>query len=247
MTRVALTTTAALDRAAGTAGVVAAVLATLGDLLLLYVANSARPEFAALPRSPHGVLLVGTMLGVLAIPLYGLGYWHVATGLAPEHARAGRAVFLLGAYGGALGGIVHGVTGLIIEVERRAGTGGADPFAVLVRYGSCVLPLWGILAALSLAGSALFARAIWRGPTAYPRWMALANPATLVVALSLVGSLSPWLRAFLLPAAPNVAHVVFFGATSAVLRRRGAPASPASHASIDRPEPPRGRSASPAR
>jgi hypothetical protein len=76
-----------------------------------------------------------------------------------------------------------------------------------------LLPLWALLAGLVLVGSALYALAIWRGPTAYPRWMAIVNPALLVVVLSTIGSRSAWLRAFLLPAAPNVAHVVFFGAT----------------------------------
>ena len=101
-------------RPAGVAAVAAALAATAGDLLLLWVANAARPELHLAPPPP-GALVAGYYLGVLAIPLYGLGYWEVAQGLAPAGERAARAVFLLGLSGGALGGVVHGVTGLVIH------------------------------------------------------------------------------------------------------------------------------------
>ena len=43
-----------------------------------------------------------------------------------------------------------------------------------------------------------------------PRWLAFANPALLTLGIVFLGAASAVGRAFLVPAAPNVAHVVFF-------------------------------------
>ncbi len=204
---------ASTRRLLGVYAIVAALLATCGDLLLLWVTNAARPDLA-LAAPPRGALIIGTYLGVLAIPLFGVGYWHAAAGLAPGSPRAARLVFFLGAYGGAVGGVVHGLTGLIIHVERHAGTPVADPFTVLTPYRPYLLPLWGLLAVFLIAGSALYTAVIVRRPTVYPRWMALLNPVLIIVALSALGSISHGLRPFLIPAAPNVAHLIFFVAVT---------------------------------
>jgi hypothetical protein len=176
--------------------------------------NAARPEFAHLPTPSEGVLVAGLYLGTLAIPLYGLGYWQVAEGLAPADPRAARWIFGLGAFGGALGGAVHAMTGLVIHFERLRGAAGADPLAVVATYGVFLVPLWGLIGALTLAGSVLYTRAVLRGGTAYPRWMAATSPVALVVLTSLAGLLTPGLRAFLLPAGPNLSHVLFFALAS---------------------------------
>jgi len=162
---------------------------------------------------------------VLAIPLYGLGYWQVAEDIASGGRRVARAVFLLGLSGGAVGGAVHGVTGLVIHADRLLGAAGDDPLAVVGRYGAFLLPLWGLLGVLVVVGSILYARAVLGGSTRYSRWMAALNPALLVAVLGALATVSPRLEAFLLPAAPNVAHVLFFAATTLVPRadREAAP------------------------
>jgi hypothetical protein len=52
-----------------------------------------------------------------------------------------------------------------------------------------------------------------------PRWMALANPAFVTLAIVLAGTTSEVGRAFLVPAAPNVGHVVFFALAAATAKR----------------------------
>jgi len=215
-------------RAAGVAATVAALAATAGDLLLLWVANAARPELRGLPPPPPGSLVAGYYLGVLAIPLYGLGYWQVAEDITPGGRRAARAVFFLGLAGGVVGGVVHGVTGLVIHADHLLGAAGEDPLAVVARHGAFLLPLWGLLGVLVVGGSILYARAVLGGSTRYSRWMAALNPALLVAVLGALATASPRLEAFLLPAAPNVAHVLFFAATTLVPGAdRGAPPIPA--------------------
>jgi hypothetical protein len=189
----------------------AAAAATVGDLLLLWAGNAARPELA-LPRPPAGAVWVGMWLGTLAIPLYAVGYAEVAAALRPAGGRQAGALLLLGTYGAALGGTIHALTGLLLARSEPAAS---DPLALLAAHGGLLLPLWALVGATLCAGSVVYARTILRGAAPYPRWMALANPAALTVALAVVALPSPRLRAFLLPAAPNVAHVLFFALAGA--------------------------------
>jgi len=46
----------------------------------------------------------------------------------------------------------------------------------------------------------------------------LADPALVTAVLVAIGTATPLLQAFLLPAAPNIAHAVFFGAYARALR-----------------------------
>ena len=45
--------------------------------------------------------------------------------------------------------------------------------------------------------------------------MAFVNPTLLLVATGVIALPSPWLGAFLLPAAPNLVHIVFFATVGA--------------------------------
>ena len=198
---------------------VAALAASAGDLLLLWVGSAGRSELG-LPAPPSGALLAGQQLGVFAIPLYGVGYWGVARGIGAAHRRAARFVFVAGALGGAYGGVVHGITGMAEQLERAAGVAPGDPMAFVARLGAFLVPLWVGVAAAIAAGSVVFAVAIARGPSAFPRWMAFANPLALVLLAALLGAPTPIGRALLVPAAPNLAHVWFFALAALALSGR---------------------------
>jgi hypothetical protein len=197
-------------------GVVAALLGTVGDLLLLATSNATRPGFEWLGSPSEAVLLVGTYLGVLAIPCYGLGYRDVAARVDPPFRRW---MIALGVVGGVLGGTTHGLTGLAIHVEQ-AGGAGVDPVTLLGRYGVYLLPLWAAIAMLSLGGSIVYTTAVLAGRSSLPRALASVNPMMLTMAIVLAGATSSLGRAFVVPAAPNLAHVVFFGMIPAFERRR---------------------------
>ena len=203
---------------------VAALAASAGDLLLLWVASAGRTELG-LPAPPPGALLAGHQLGVFAIPLYGFGYWGVARGIGAAHRRAARFVFVTGALGGAYGGIVHGITGMAEQLERAAGVAPGDPMAFVARFGAFLVPLWIGLGVAIAAGSVVFAVAIARGHSAFPRWMAFANPLVLVLLAALLGAPTPIGRALLVPAAPNLAHVWFFALAALALGGRSASGS----------------------
>ncbi|MBW2244905.1 MAG: hypothetical protein JRH01_23230 [Deltaproteobacteria bacterium] len=174
----------------------AAVAASLGDLMLLTAADA-----------PPAGLIVGHYLGVLGIPLYALGYSAVARLLAPSHSAAARVVFGTGLFAAAIGGTVHGVTAVIIRFAADAQPGSADS---LQPAGAFLLPLWVLLGIATVLASGFYARAVASGATALPRWMAVANPLMLVLSIALIGSVAGPAQRVLVLAAPNLAHVMFF-------------------------------------
>lgn len=189
----------------------AAVAATLGDLLMLYVANSRRPDLL-LPTVPEAFLWVGAVLGVVGIPLYALGY-HAASRIVTVFSQgAGRGVFLLGGLGSLIGAVIHALTAVQIHSDLEAGAAAQDPLSSLAGWGPSILVLWALAGALVLSASVLFAWFVTNRRHSGSHLLGLANPALVTFALVGVGMSTPLLRSFLVPAAPNVAHVVFFGA-----------------------------------
>jgi len=191
---------------------IAALVATAGDLGLLWASNA--PAFGLAPLS-HAGLVAATLAGALAIPLYALGYRAAACELPPPDRRV---VVWLGVYGAALGAAVHLATGLIVHFERTAGGAPPDPYAAMAPYAVWLGPLWAVLAVVNAVASLRWARGVGRGTAGYPRTLRFVNPLAVVVAVSALGAPFAWGRAFVVPAAPNVAHVVFFAALAATRR-----------------------------
>lgn len=194
---------------------IAALIATLGDLLLLYIGNSRRPELG-LPPIHSTWLWVGGILGVIAIPFYALGYRAVSYVFEAISPRAVKVVFWNGVGVGVLGSLIHGVTALYIGLDQ--GAGGEDPLQAIFSTGFFLPGLWAVATIQVIIISALFLWYTGSGRTGLPRSMALINPAVLTILLVIIGLPSVFLRAFLIPAAPNIAHSIFFLLCSYVLR-----------------------------
>ena len=207
-------------RVAGITAIVAAIIASAGDFLLLYVANAPKYGFGLTGEQTNRWLLVGHYCGVLAIPLYSLGYWHVSRGLAAAGRRISRSVFALGVYTAAVGSAIHGLTAFGLHASPLAGAQPSPhPLEVLTppELVPYLLPLWALVGLAMVAGSALYAFAALTRPTAYPKWGALLNPALLVVAGNILALVSPLLTDFLVVWMPNLAHILFFAFSTAVL------------------------------
>lgn len=194
----------------------AALAASAGDVLLLWYASGGRPDLPMLPPIGGGALVAGHYLGVLAIPLYAVGYGGVAQAIRGAGERAARQVFLAGAFGAAYGAAVHGITA-IAEHAGRGAAGPATPAAILGPYTVFLGPLWIALAALALVGSVVYTRAVASGATLLPRRMALASPVALCALAALLAAPTPLGRALLVPAAPNVAQLWFFALAALAL------------------------------
>jgi len=184
-------------------GALAAVAASAGDLLMLWVANARRPELG-LPAPPDTVLWIGCALGVAGIPLYALGYQGAAGLLRPAHPRAAQTVIAAGAFAAGLGAAIHGMTAAMIASALQANTPPAPPLEQVAANGLLV-GMWLAATLAVIVASALFAWCERRDPA-----VALANPALVTIGLALLALPSEPLRAFLAPAAPNLAHGVFF-------------------------------------
>jgi len=189
----------------------AAFVATLGDLLMLYVSNSRLPELG-LTAVPAAWLWVGAVLGVVGIPFYALGYYAASRILGAISRPAARAVFLLGSLGALLGAVIHGLTALQIHADLVAGAAARDPLSSIAGWGPALLALWALAAVFVIAASVLFGGSVARGGDPAAGLVGLANPAFVTIALVVLGMSTPLLRAFLMPAAPNLAHLAFFGA-----------------------------------
>ena len=197
----------------------AALVATVGDLILLYVANASREELG-LPRAGASWLWLGGALGVAAIPFCALGYWSASRVVDGASVRGARALFVSGAAGAVLGSIIHGLTAVEIAAHLDAGDPGSDPLASLAAGGPALPVLWALASLLVLVASVLFAWFVGRGSTAAPRCAAVANPALVTLVLAASGLPFLFLRSFLTPAAPNLAHLVFFAVCSRIARPR---------------------------
>ena len=197
---------------------VGAVAASAGDLALLWVgwAQDGRLGIAA---APAGTLLLGHYLGVFGIPLYALGYAALADGIRDAAPAAARSLRLLGAVGSVLGAVVHGLTGALTHAAIRTGASTAPSDLLAIPEAAFLLPLWVIVALALATGSVVFAAAVRRGGTRFPRWMALCNPFVATVAIVVLATPFPTLAGFVVPAAPNLAHVVVFAAALLVAVR----------------------------
>jgi hypothetical protein len=185
----------------------AAVAASVGDLLMLYMGNAMRPELALEPLPP-AMLWPGALLGVIGIPLYALGY--VAAARDFRRRAMARLVVYPGVIASLGGAVIHGLTALEIQHGIAAGATARPPLEAVVAAGPWLVGLWVIVGAMFLVASVAFALEQLRTATGGARLLAFANPTLVTVALVSFALPNEWLRSFLAPAAPNLAHVVFF-------------------------------------
>jgi hypothetical protein len=197
-------------------GVLGALAATVGDLLMLWVGNGARPELG-LPAAPAATLAAGAALGVLGFPLYALGYRAAARCLAKRSVPAAFVVSAAGFLIALLGAVIHGYTAWLIA-QTPSDAVPAAPLAAVAASGGLLVGLWIAAGVTLLVASMVFAGYALRDRALRPA--GILNPALLTVLLAFAGTSTLLLQAFLLPAAPNVAHVVFFVILMRALPRR---------------------------
>jgi hypothetical protein len=206
-------------RAAFGVAAAAAVIATAGDLLLLWVANALRPDLG-LSSPPAGVLRLGAVLGVVAIPIYALGYAAASARAEPALGRGAPWMMVAGGLGAGLGSYIHAATAWLIEKQMRTAetTPVGAPLETVMHAGAGLTVPWAAATVLVMLASGAIVYAALRG--AVPRSWIIANPAVATVLLALAGAATELGRAFLVPAAPNVAHVVFFATAFGSSSRR---------------------------
>jgi len=186
---------------------IAAVVASVADLMMLSVVLISAPEVKVAP----GVLLsVSAILGSIAIPFYALGYAAIARSFTSPAPGLRRTIVVSGIIVGVMGGILHAATAVFIWRSWESGLM-VKPGDVL--HSGLLLPmLWGLATAATLLASGALGFAVVAGKSSLRPVVAVLNPVVgtaLIVSLVLVSG-SKNLAEFLVPAAPNLAHVIFF-------------------------------------
>lgn len=203
----------------------AAIVATVGDLLLLWMGNAQRVDME-LAQPPGIALTIGGILGCVGILLYAIGYLAVARTVRPHRPTSATVIAVAGTAFALIGASTHGLTWLAIRTSVAAGVASAPPIEAVAGSTGLLLDAWVADAVLMLVVALTIARTGLALPRALPVWLAMLNPVNVTLVLMAAGAATELGRAFVVPAAPNLAHVVFFGAAlyaSAALADRNAP------------------------
>lgn len=197
----------------------AALVASVCDLMMLSAALVPATE---LWTTPNLLLGVSAVFGTIAIPFYALGYWAIARSLGTGHSGLRRTISLGGLIVGVVGGVIHATTAWLIYQTQSAGDAWAVDDALSV--GPLLPILWGSAGAASLSAASVILFSALSGRSSLSRIVAAQNPvaATIFIVVTVVALGSDRLSQFLVPAAPNLAHLLFFvvAASSAARTRR---------------------------
>lgn len=191
-------------------GILIGSFGATADLLMLYAPGFSTDTLNAVATIPPARITAGYFLGILAIPLYVIGYWIVYQILKRSDNNHANGILFTGAFGVTLGVTFHGAAGMLTRQLVSANTSGADLWESVLPLLPLAVPLFIIVHIILVIGSIWFAVAIWDESSSIPRWMSLLSPgavALIVFLISLVwGPLGDWLQ----PSALNLGHIAFF-------------------------------------
>ncbi len=156
----------------------------------------------------------GHFLGVLGVPLYVVGAWHIFLMLRPANRFWATLAFFVMAYGCIVGGVWIGSRATAVFLVN---TIPEDVLASAIglyelRYES----LLTVVRSAILVLSGIFVWLILTGRSNYPRWMAALNPIILILASFLVFWLAPGIGKYLMPIALNVAFLILFSVSTMI-------------------------------
>jgi len=194
----------------------AAVVASACDLLLLYVIVAP----SGLATAARSLVVASGVLGAIAIPFYVLGYAAIARCIEPGSRVLRRGVVGSGVIVGVGGGAIHGATAIFMLRAQAAGVTWEDPMAGVLHSGFVLPMLWGLAVVAAACASVVLVYAAFTGRLALRTAVVVVNPVVvtvLLVAVSLACG-SETLGNFFAPAAPNLAHLIFFVVAAASVR-----------------------------
>jgi len=203
----------------GLAGLVGAGFTGLGEFLLHFdPLTRFEVEYAFFQGISAQRSNAGHFFGVLAAPLYVIGFWHVRLMLKPASDRWSLAAFFLTSYGCIIGIVWIGSRASISALVNMPPE--TDVSHLIALYDFRYETLLQITRIAVLILSIIFVALVVRGRSHYPRWMAVLNPFLLIIASFVVFLLAPDIGKYLMPIALNVAFVIFFSASLLIARGR---------------------------
>lgn len=188
---------------AGTAAIVASVC----DLMMLSVVLVPPADLWA---APNLMLGVSAVFGAISIPFYAIGYGALARCLDSANSGLRRTITTSGMIVGGVGGLIHAITAILIF--QKQSSRGVWAVEDALRSGPLLPGLWAMATLASIVATSAIVFAKLSGRASLPPIVVALNPVvvTVLVIVGMLGGGSERLAAFVVPAAPNLAHGVFF-------------------------------------
>ena len=166
------------------------------DLLMLTTLDFSRPYFfwTDAPGLPQQQVTLGYYLGVLTIPFYLVGGWHLSLAIRPAGSWASRWVLVTIGYTACLCTVWHAsfaFTRSIVRAELTTGTSGSPGPEALLAFGTYAMPLFRFGLVLASSVFLLAFGLALLGKTHYPRWAGVALPVLYISVAALLGPYVP--------------------------------------------------------
>lgn len=193
----------------GILGLLAAIITGTGEFLL---------HFDPLARFTDGLAFFGGIsenrsnwghfLGVIGAPLYAVGGFHIFLMLRSANARWAFVLFLVMAYGCAMGGVWMGSRASISAIVNAPQY--AELGHLVQLYDLRYETLLNVTRLAILIVSIIYIWLAATGRSAYPKWMAFFNPIILLLFSFLVWLAVPEIGKYMMPIALNIGFAIFF-------------------------------------
>ncbi len=193
----------------GVVGLLAAIITGTGEFLLHFDPQARFTDgltfFEGIGESRTNW---GHFIGVLGAPLYAVGAYHIYMMLRPANQRWAFILFVVMAYGCALGGVWMGSRASISALVNAPQY--ADLGNLVALYDLRYESLLNVTRVAILAISIIYIWLTAKGLSNYPRWMAFFNPIVLLLFSFLVWLTVPTIGKYMMPIALNIGFAIFF-------------------------------------
>jgi len=223
-----------LLRIAGLTAVAGTLLYAIGDVLLL--AGKVNLEdypklkpFAKLLSDAEKMVVIspsrmicGALLGVFATPLVLAGYWQIYRGLAGANEALVVTTVLLFGCASVIGAFVHGTFYYMGEYVLALNKVDEQSQGVIVdmfnRHRKVLFISYAPVMIMVVIASILFSVLVSTQKTAFPVWMVVVNPLTLIIAWLIIKRILPqFISDWTEGAGFNIAFMIFFVCITSIL------------------------------
>lgn len=193
----------------GIFGLLAAVITGSGEFLLHYDVQARFTDGLAFFKGiSESRTNWGHFLGAIGAPLYAIGGFHIFLMLRSANYRWAFILFLIMAYGCALGGVWMGSRASISAIVNAPQY--ADLGNLVALYDFRYETLLNVTRLAVLGVSTIYIWLVVTGRSSYPKWMAFFNPIALLLFSFTVWLVVPSVGKYMMPIALNIGFGIFF-------------------------------------
>jgi hypothetical protein len=209
----------------GMVGIIAVLITMISDLILLGRPDSGLSFFLYPTESMVGIpdwrITVGTFLGVIMLPFQIFGIVPACLGLKPCGKAVQITAGIAGGHGLIMGAAFHTTYAFMADGWKLYHSAGSEAFMVtsLIRNFEYYWKLILVIMTFDLMlFSVIYVFYVLSGKSAYPRWMAVFNPAVIMAVIFPIMLLIPApVGGFAAPVVLNLSTLVFFSVSTAVI------------------------------